>query len=194
MKSVAYAAYAAAILTLFAAISAGIFLSAEKYPEDGVEELLPQEAAAYHAHADFLVVVNGSEINFSVPEYDEAYQPVHLHLRNYGGDRVLHIESRRATIGDFFRSINIAFSRNCLVIGERYCSGGAQSLKFYVNGESNGMFEKYAPKDMDRILVIYGNETDGEAARWSDSVSSLSCVFSLKCAPPAEAENRIIYN
>lgn len=165
-------------------------------PHSRTELSLPRSGirSPYHSHADFLVVINGKEMDFSKQEYDVADPFIHLHLRNFAGDRVLHVESREATLGDFFASLGMELSTDCLLTEENeYCTDGA-NLSFFVNGEKNVKIENYAPKDLDRILVIYGNYTEDETAAWMNKVTDYACIFSLACEPPEEAENRIIYN
>ena len=160
------------------------------------EPALPRSVRpSYHAHADFLVVINGRQMDFSKQEYEVADPSIHLHLRNFAGDRVLHIESREATLGDFFSSLGMELSGGCFFTeSAEYCSDGQQRLSFFVNGKMMENPENYMPEDMDRMLVIYGNYTDEETKTWIDSVTSYACIFSLKCSPPEEAENRVIYN
>ena len=163
---------------------------------NGAEEFhFPQRTGQpYHVHADFLVVINSKELNFSLPEYDVAHPAIHLHLRNYKGGKVLHIESRAASLDDFFSSLNMIFTEDCFVAGSEYCNNETHALRFFVNGVANERFERYLPKDLDRILIIYDNETEAETKLWIDAVSSAACIFSLRCEPPEEAENKVIYN
>lgn len=189
---------------LFLAIFVIIMLSAvlasvpfESRKTNGLEEIVPERnTAPYHAHADFLVVINGKELDFNKPEYSETHPGIHLHVRNYNGDKVLHIESNRAVLDDFFSSIDIEFDQECFsfIDGNAYCNDGTHILRFFVNGKKNNFYGEYKPKDLDKLLIIYGNETEDQAKEWTDAVSNAACVFSLKCNPPAEAENSIIYN
>jgi len=194
-KTEAYKIYWIGLIIVVAILA---FSSAsQNIVKTGAEDFsLPaREVAPYHAHADFLVIINGQEVNFSKPEYDVANPFIHLHLRNWMGNHVIHIESREVNLGDFFLSLGMPFDRDCFVVDNKdYCSNETHTLKFYVNGKKNDKFEKYLPKDLDRILISYGNETEEQINNQINSVTSIACVFSSSCEPPKEAENRIIYN
>lgn len=165
------------------------------YSAGTTEEQPEEQMRPYHVHADLLVVIDGAEMNFSGLQYDVTSPLIHLHVRNFMGEKVLHIESREADLGDFFSSVGMVFSKDCIafVDGAAHCSNGTHSIKFYVNGQQNERFEKYMPKDLDRLLIIYGGKNE-ELRPWIDAVSDAACIFSLKCPAPEGAEDRIIYN
>lgn len=184
--------YGIILFVLFVALIAAV-LSAllGNMPEEIIIKDFPQQPA-YHVHADFLVFINRKESDFANPEYDVADPLIHLHLGNYKGDKVMHIESREVDLGDFFASLGMIFNKTCFIAEEEHCSDETHSLKFYVNGAANMEYDRYRPKDLDRILISYGNETD--LSRQMGAVTSLACVFSQKCVVPPEAENKIVYN
>lgn len=175
-------------------LAAGFMLVSGSGPN--AEDPAPQSCIRMppHAHADFMVVLNGRRLNFSKPEYNDAHPLIHIHVSNYGGGEVLHIESRETTLDDFFESLGTTFSADCFIAGKEYCGNATHTVKFYVNGERNSRFERYMPKDLDRILIIYGNETEDEIRNWTDSVTSLACIFSMKCEPPQETEGALLDN
>lgn len=149
----------------------------------------------YHVHADFLVMVNGKEIDFNRTEFDYVNPAIHMHIANFQGHRVIHIESRSAGMSDFFSSLDMSFTGTCFAADdEQYCNNDEKKLKLYVNGVQNEEFERYRPQDMDRILLTYGAESDDEIGKQISAVTSFACIFSGKCEPPAEAEDSIFYN
>ncbi len=189
---IAFIAIAIIVLALILAI-----IPYQNVETRGLEEIVPRSnTAPYHIHADFLVVINSKELNFNRDEYSETNPGIHLHVRNYNGDKLLHVESSKAVLGHFFSSIGIEFSNECFnfVDGEAYCNNLTHSLRFFVNGNLSDTYEKYKPKDLDKLLIIYGNETEDETKKWIDAVSNVACIFSMKCSPPEGAENDIIYN
>lgn len=108
-----------------------------------------------HIHAALLVFVNGKTIDFSDTKYQN--QDLLTHLEN--GDGVtLHNHSRSAYLGMFFKSLNVTFAKNCLILnnGLSYCSDFDNQISFFVNGKPNPQFQHYTPNDGDRILVSYG--------------------------------------
>lgn len=150
--------------------------------------------AAYHIHADFRLYINGNPLDFSQTKYQsvegkELDPDVHLHNSN-GYD--IHIHKKGVTLGQFFKSLHITFSSNCLTLdtGEKYCNDSSNSLKMYVNGKQNNQFDKYAPVDLDRILISYGQANDSQISNQLSSVSDMACLYSNKCPergkPPTE--------
>lgn len=161
----------------------------EEIPENGQPEIIH----AFHVHADFAVFVNGQQINFSDNRYDAADPRIHIHVRNFAGGSVLHVHSEAGSLGLFFVSVGMHLNSTCFSYdGYDYCSNVTHSMKFFVNGLPRSEFGDYVPNDLDRILVSYGNEDDLTAQM--GSVTNYACVFSNECAPPKEAENRILYN
>ena len=72
-----------------------------------------------------------------------------------------------------------AFGSNCLAFEEAdYCNLGNARLRFYVNGKPNDEFDNYVIKDLDKILVSYGSESDEEIKKQLDSVTNLAAKYS----------------
>jgi len=160
-----------------------------------IPQSTPQNIPRYHAHVDFKVFINGEEIDFAKPEYDFANPLIHLHVRNYEGGSVIHIESSDVTIGDFFLSLDMELSKDCFSIkSKNYCSNKRHTMKFYVNGIKNDEYEDYKPKDIDKILISYGDDSNNEIKVQLNSITNLACAFSGKCPFPEEAEGKIVYN
>lgn len=191
-----------AVFILVVAVAAFLTYDKPSFPAESINPFgipydyplgQPEIIEIYHMHADFLVVVNGKNVSFDRREFDFVNPAIHIHVQNFAGDRVMHIESRDAVLYDFFSSLDMAFNSTCFSVdGGEYCNNSTHSIKLFVNGMENKDFENYQPKDLDRILVIYGSESDVQEQ--IDSVTAWACVFSEKCAPPPEAENKILYN
>lgn len=56
-----------------------------------------------------------------------------------------------------------------------------KTLKLYVNGVQNAQMGNYIPKDLDRILITYGNETLEQIQTQINSVTNEACIQSGKC-------------
>ena len=135
-----------------------------------------------HMHTDFKVYLNGKEMDFRKPEYNVKHQWIHLHVENDNGGNVIHVESEKATLGFFFESLGMNFNYNCFVISHiGYCSNETYRLRFFVNGVENFEYGNYIPKDLDRILITYGNEPDEDIQNQIDSVTDDACIYSDKC-------------
>lgn len=108
-----------------------------------------------HAHAAFMIFVNGKAVDFSDKKYQN--QDILTHFEN--GDGVtLHNHSRKAWLGMFLQTLNMTLAKNCLTLdnGSSYCSDFDNQISFVVNGKQNSQFQHYIPKDGDRILISYG--------------------------------------
>ncbi|MCH8520145.1 MAG: hypothetical protein LAT82_05310 [Nanoarchaeota archaeon] len=141
----------------------------------------------FHIHADFLVVLNGTIMNFSREEFmsklhDEQHSYVHLHDMK---GNVIHFHKENISLEEFFTSINMVFNQSCFVTHENisYCENTTNDniLQMYVNGSLNENMEQYVANDMDQILIIYGNYTDIEIQEFINLVSDEACIYSMIC-------------
>ncbi len=146
----------------------------------------PIPEPAYYAHADFKVLIGGKELDFNRAEYmstatNKLSENVHMHEFN---PHVLHLHSATATLGDFFRSVGMSIGQRCVNTGNaEYCSNGAENLLVYVNGQPLLLnYGTYAPRDLDRIFVYYGQGVPPQ--RMLQSVTGEACIYSKKCIPP----------
>lgn len=161
------------------AIGAFFILAVANAPAERRLIIIPE---IYHAHADFKVFINGDEIDFSSPNYNVKDRKIHLHTDNDFGGNVIHVEGESATLGEFFSSLGMKFNSTCFAIDSEFCNTETKTLKFYVNGEQNNEYDKYSPRDLDRMLISYGNESD--LSNQSNSITKLACTFSNKCPVP----------
>lgn len=146
--------------------------------------IIPEQG--YHVHADFKVFINGVEIDFSSPNYNVKNSRIHLHTDNDFGGNVIHVEGESATLGEFFSSLGMKFNSTCFVIDREFCNTETKILKFYVNGEQNNEYDNYSPKDMDRMLISYGNDIEEAITNQLNSITKLACTFSNKCPIPRD--------
>ena len=58
-------------------------------------------------------------------------------MMNYPGN-ILHRHATGVPLLEFFRSVNMDLTDNCLTIddGTQFCSNGNQNLEFYINGNN----------------------------------------------------------
>jgi len=100
---------------------------------------LNPRGAKTHEHADFKLYINNKEFDLTQDDYQstagkELNYALHLHDNN--GDNI-HKHYTDETLGDFFSSLGITLTEDCLEIKseETYCNDETNILKFYVNGE-----------------------------------------------------------
>ncbi|HKU50568.1 MAG TPA: hypothetical protein VJP79_11500 [Nitrososphaera sp.] len=113
-----------------------------------------------HEHAVFEVRLDGKAIDFSQSKYQVKSQFIHVE----GGDgTTLHRHATGVPVGAFFQSIgmDIDENNNCFISddGSRYCDDGAKQLRYFVNGTERDSITDYVLSQNDRILIIYGSES-----------------------------------
>lgn len=154
----------------------------------------------HHAHANFAVYVNGEQFNFTREKYmstiDAPSNP-YFHLHDLDGG-ALHQHYENLTIGYFFKTIGMEFNSSCLTLdnGTAYCTNPTSSLRMFVQPTGrqwmgNAQFGNYVFSDLDRILIVYGNDTSEAITAMRSSVPDNACIYSEKCpergSPPNES-------
>lgn len=131
-----------------------------------------------HEHAAFLVKVNGKNIDFSQPQYQ--VQSDYIHVEN-GNGTTLHRHATNVTFVDFLKSVKMDIDKknNCLAFtnGTEYCDDDNNKLRTFINGNSTGSISDYVLKNNDRLLVIYGNETDEQIANALDELNRIEIQY-----------------
>ncbi len=145
----------------------------------------PSVHGEVHIHADFKVYLKGTAMDFSVPKYqtdaNNSLSPfVHLHD---GDGNVIHVHYADITLGEFFESLQMKLDSSCFESDtrERYCTNTQKKLKLFVNGVFNSEFDHYKIRDLDRILVTYGNESEAQIQAQIASVTDKACIQSGQC-------------
>lgn len=127
-----------------------------------------------HTHAAFLVKVNGENIDFSQPQYQVVSDFIHV---ENGDGTTLHRHATNVTFADFLESVkmDIDEENNCLIFtnGTQYCNNNDNQLRTFVNGNSAESISDYVINDSDRLLVIYGNETEEQVSEALDELNNI---------------------
>ena len=122
------------------------------------------EYGSDHAHAAFVVVVDGEQINFSLPHFQLSSR--YIHFEN-GNPHLIHKHATDVPLEMLFESIGMEITPDCILLkfeehntqARKVCAEQGQSLMFYVNGEKYSLdISQYVIKDRDRILVSSGDE------------------------------------
>ena len=160
-----------AVVAIVAVIS--IFLYSPNLPPSGFGAL-----GSAHTHAAFLVKVNGENIDFSQPKYQ--VQSDYIHVEN-GDGTTLHRHATNVTFAEFLKSIKMDLdeTNNCLVFtnGTQYCNNENNQLRTFVNGNSTEPISDYVINDNDRLLVMYGNETQDQVSEALDELNKIKIQF-----------------
>ena len=148
-----------------------------------------------HDHANLLVVLDGQVLNLSQEKYTSTEGRVlsnfiHLHDGNGG---VMHKHASRTTLEYLFDGLGMTFNETCFVTDEKaaYCTTTEKKLMIYVNGLENSQYQHYEPRDLDSILIVYGDGEEEEIQTLLAQVSDDACIYSERCPergkPPEEA-------
>jgi hypothetical protein len=153
----------------------------------------PRSSTEEHIHADFKVFLEGQELNFSQQKYMTGPRNVLsdlVHLHDMNGS-IIHVHAKNVNLDLFFGSIGMKLDNNCFITdsGAEYCKVGNKTLHMYVNGVRNEEYGAYVPKDLDRILITYGDLSQQGLQQQLQSVTGDACIQSLKCperGPPSD--------
>ena len=160
-----------AVIAIIAVIS--IFLYSPNLPPSGFGAL-----GSAHTHAAFLIKVNGENIDFSQPQYQ--VQSDYIHVEN-GDGTTLHRHATNVTFAEFLKSIKMDLdeTNKCLVFtnGTQYCNNENNQLRTFVNGNSTEPISDYVINDNDRLLVMYGNETQDQVSKALDELNKIKIQF-----------------
>jgi len=135
-----------------------------------------------HIHADFKVYINGEEIKVYQEKNLEKNKFTHMHPGKDEED-VIHVHATGVTLKQFFNTLNIKLSRNCIILedGKEFCSIKSKTLKYYVNNKLNDEAPDYEINDLDKILISYGDESQAEVQKQLASIGNKACIQSKKC-------------
>ena len=131
-----------------------------------------------HIHSDFKVYTNGKSLNFADDKYYMKSSFIHLDNQQDKDDAggVLHMHATGVPLWVFFKSIGTDFNKECITLEskEKLCNDGSKKLKFFVNGKENNEFENYVFKDLDKILISYGNENQEQIQNQLNSITDFA--------------------
>ena len=133
-----------------------------------------------HEHAAFLVKINGKNIDFSLPKYQ--VQSDYIHVEN-GDGTTLHRHATNVTFADFLDSVKMSIdlenNNNCLLFdnGTQYCDDIQHKLNAFINGNLTSAISNYIINNNDRLLLIYGNETEDQIKKAVKEVNDIKIQF-----------------
>ena len=124
-------------------------------------------------HADVIVSIEGEEIDMSEIESEVLV----------GDSKVFSVESG-TTLASVFEDMNMKLTEEWLTSADEieYCQSDDLEFVIMVNGESPDEGPDYVIKDLDRILVLVGSETEEEIATLTETVGEEACEFSKNCS------------
>ncbi|MBI2660837.1 hypothetical protein HYX09_01055 [Candidatus Woesearchaeota archaeon] len=139
-----------------------------------------------HIHSDWKVYIEGKAMDFSDKSHMERMRsnmPVSSFIHVDSGapapektGDVLHMHAAGVPLWIFFKSVGMDFSKDCINMEnkEKFCNDSNKKLKFFVNGKESNEFENYAFKDLDKIVVSYGDGSEEEIKNQLSSITDFA--------------------
>jgi hypothetical protein len=156
------------------------------------------EVLEKQADAAILVMIDDLEFLF----YTSGYQMQDPHIFFSDGDgNTIHRYHEDATMELLFNSMDVGIEDQCYVFpkstgypSDHFCVNDDYSLKYFINGKPVSGILDYIIQDNDRILIIFGNETDKQIQEYFSQLNSIKIKSSdaeIRVAEArAEAEDR----
>lgn len=133
-----------------------------------------------HIHTDFAIFLDGKQITPLPAVYYVRSPSVHIET-GAGAGTVIHIHATDVPLKMFFDSLRMKFNSECFEVdrNEKYCNSNENTLKMFVKHnnetwEQNSEYEKYVFKDLDKILITYGDEAEEEIMMQQNNVTDFS--------------------
>lgn len=128
-----------------------------------------------HTHTGILVKIFGDTFPFHETGYQ--IQSPWIHFENHDGTTI-HKHATGITLGFLFDSLDIHVDEQCYVFPNRvdYCTNDEYTLHYYINGEKVSDIRDHEPMEEDRILIVYGDETEEEIAALQMELDQLELV------------------
>ena len=128
-----------------------------------------------HTHTGILVKIFGD----TFPFHHTGYQTQSAWIHFEGGDgTTIHKHATGVKLGFLFDSMDVGISEECYVFpnGNEYCTNEDYTLRYYINGEAVNDIRDYEPMEEDRILVVYGAETEEDIVALLEQLDRMELV------------------
>lgn len=145
--------------------------SYERFKKVLSDEIQLQENLVTHEHMDLLVYINGKRKDLNKPEYFEKDEDIHLHASD---GTIIHKHKKGVTLETFVNSLQLT---------------PPEPVSVWVNSQQKQNWTDYEPTDLDRIVILAGNNSGDTAAEAVKKVSDKACIYSLKCPERGKPPN-----
>ena len=166
-----------------------------KYPHKTTHPVGTSHDGVVHVHGDFRLYIGDERIRFTDEKYQSSTAHTHhasLHFHD-GNDEVIHRHADNVTFSEFFASIGLTITNDCLTLdtGVKHCTDTDNKLILFVNGTPVSDITSYIFAEKDRIFMYYGNPTNPKLPEYIASVTDIACMYSGTCpergTPPTES-------
>lgn len=127
-------------------------------PTSVTEQTIPtQFAEKVDLTASFEIYTNNTKRIFTASMYHNLSQDVYITADD---PSVVHVKKKGITWNDFFATLPMQLSKDCLVTGTKqtFCSGADGKLRFFINNQENSNALNELINEGDFLKVTYGSK------------------------------------
>lgn len=120
--------------------------------------------------ASFAIFTNGTFRDFTDPKYHNQSSEIFMEKAN-----VVIVNKDGTTWGDFFKTLPMNLSKDCLITGtgQEFCSNESSRLRFFLNNKENPNALNKKISAGDKLLITFGTETENQIKLQLDQVPDL---------------------
>lgn len=165
------------LVTLFLGVAVGgyFFFGANTKEVSPSQTPSPQATAtpvAVDDRAGFAIFTNGTFRIFTAAMYHNRSENVFIQTDD---PNVIHIKKAGITWNDFFATLPIKLTKECLTTGTKqtFCTGRNGTLQFYRNGRYDKDALDRKINHGDHLLVSFGNESEDQIQKQLQQVPNV---------------------
>lgn len=145
-----------------------------------------------HAHAAILVVLDGEQLNFGLPQFQLSGKYIHFEDHN---PYLIHKHATNVPLEMLFASIGLQVTQNCIFVEydfskntNEFCAEGKKIVQVYVNGEKfPSDISQYEIEHGDRILITLDEKSISKHLKYLDSFE----IFDVPKKPSVNSDRDI---
>ena len=146
-----------------------------------------------HAHAAILVVLDGEQLNFGLPQFQLASKYIHFEDHN---PYLIHKHATNVPLEMLFVSIGLKITQECIFIeydfsnnANEFCAEGKKMVQVYLNGEKfSSDISQYEIQHNDRILITLDEKSISKHLKYLDSFK----IFDVPKKPLVNSDKDIL--
>ena len=127
-----------------------------------------------HAHAAILVVLDGEQLNFGLPQFQLSSKYIHFEDHN---PYLIHKHATKVPLEMLFVSIGLKVTQDCIFVQydfssntNEFCAEDKKSVLVYLNGERfQSDISQYEIKHNDRFLITLDEKSISKHLKYLDS-------------------------
>ena len=145
-----------------------------------------------HAHAAMLVVLDGEQLNFGLPQFQLSSKYIHFEDHN---PYLIHKHATGVPLEMLFVSIGLNVTQDCIFVEydfskdiNEFCTEGKKTVQVYVNGKKfPSDISQYEIQHNDRILITLDEKSISKHLKYLDSFE----IFDVPKKPLVNSEKDI---